>query len=742
MGQPVDISKIEGIVQRASRRLRWQAAFEGATTASVAACAAALLVVLLVRREVIGGGVGAALLLATPLVALAGGLLAALRREPEEQVARRVDRVSGLSDRLSTALAFRRMLGRGELATGVEPVAGDSDAALTEDLMRAAIADGVAAAPRADVLAATRFRRPRDARVALGFAAVCALLAGFALPASGPQPRLLAAAPDHAAPGAEVVLRGEHLLAGAAAPAPAATLPPGASVFLGEAATARPVLIRSWSDQAITIVVPAESPLGDTVLTVYRGARALGALPFVVVDAKDQRFHKEDAVAIEDQELEYLKALLGDIRLTAKEDNAEALEDYVAKVEKLLEQAQRGELTKEQLLREMEQAKADLDKGAEPEQDEVAEQLAATGKELAKDPLTRDLGKAMQQGDLEQAQKELQKLADKLDKQELSPREQQQLAEKLDQVAKQFEERQQQQADKQLLLREQLEEQIRRLQKEQQDAKDDRERQDAERRLAKKKDELDKLDKDQRERDESAQREAVKRLHKELDKAAEQLQRRQDRDQQQQQQQASRNLKDAARETGRVQEEQRKQATEKKVASQMEDLKEAMRRAKQKGNKGPQNPFGKDRKQSDFSARARGQKGSRTAWKPSQGQGQGQGQGQRQPGQGQGQGQPGQPGQDPGGSSWGTEHDDNLTGDPTEKGGHTKDEELQGIQGKGPSRRQTILAAAQKGFATAKYQQVYTDYKRIVEEVMRSEKVPSSYKYYVKRYFNQIKPNN
>jgi hypothetical protein len=78
----------------------------------------------------------------------------------------------------------------------------------------------------------------------------------------------------------------------------------------------------------------------------------------------------------------------------------------------------------------------------------------------------------------------------------------------------------------------------------------------------------------------------------------------------------------------------------------------------------------------------------------------------------------------------------------TEKGGHTKDEDLQGVQGKGPSRRQSILAAAQKGFAKVGYQEVYADYKRVVEEVMRSEKVPSSYKYYVKRYFNQIKPKN
>ena len=45
------------------------------------------------------------------------------------------------------------------------------------------------------------------------------------------------------------------------------------------------------------------------------------------------------------------------------------------------------------------------------------------------------------------------------------------------------------------------------------------------------------------------------------------------------QQQASQKLKDAARETGRVDKDQRKQATQKKMSSQMDDLREAMRRA-------------------------------------------------------------------------------------------------------------------------------------------------------------------
>ena len=164
----------------------------------------------------------------------------------------------------------------------------------------------------------------------------------------------------------------------------------------------------------------------------------------------------------------------------------------------------------------------------------------------------------------------------------------------------------------------------------------------------------------------------------------------------------------------------------------MDDLREAMRRAKQKGNKGPQDPFNKQGKNRDFANRAKGGKGNGQSWKPGQGQ-KGQGQGGNQPG-GQGQGQ--------GGDSWGTGTDDNLAGDPTQKSGNTKDEDLQGTQGgKGTSRRETILAAAQKGFASVGYKNVYAEYQRIVEEVMRTEKLPASYKYYVKRYFAKIHPS-
>lgn len=518
-------------------------------------------------------------------------------------------------------------------------------------------------------------------------------------------------------------------------------LPAGSTVLLGKT----PVEVLEWSPDRIRVRIPDNAPIGETQLSVYLGDKLIGTAPFGVASKKDSTLHDPDAVALDPDEKQYVEAILGELRNIAQRDQVPELEEFAKKLEDLLEKAENGEVTKQQLLEELAKAEQALNKDAEPDPAEVDKQLADMGKELAKQQLTKELGEALKKQDLEKAKQELEKLADKLDKKELSDQQKEELGKQLQKVAeqmqKQEQERQQKVGDKQ----QKLEDQIQKLQKEirrledKQDPKSQRQKQEFERRLEDKKRELDKLKKEEQQKQQSEQRRALKRLQKDLEKAAENLRKPQQnqsqdqQDQEQKDQQASRSLKDAARETGRVDRDRRKQATQKKMSSQMDDLREAMRRAKQRGNKGPQDPFNKNGKNQDFIARARGQKGSGQAWKPGQGQqGQGQGQGQGQNGQGQGSG----------GSTWGTGHDDNLVGDPTSKTGNTKDEDLQGQQGReGGSIRETILAAAQKGFASKRYQKVYQDYQRIVEEVMRTEKLPSSYKYYVKRYFAKIHPN-
>jgi len=764
MSQPSDLTKIRGLVARTRTRIRTQGALEGGTTALVLAAAFAAATVYAIRTDVLGTGEGIGLLLGCLGVVLGGALLGALRRVDDERVARRIDRASNLADRLSTAVAFERALATDKTL--------DADA---REFMAAAIRDAARAAPRADVKAAAPFTAPRDLRIAGVFVVIAAIVALLRIPMPTYEPRIHQALPAFGPPGSEVRLLGENFMTGVArrpasaalrqagsvigaagvpAEAPLAAadadpwIPPNVAAYLGVTPAGKsvtggiPVDIERWSAKEVRVKLPADAPLGRTTLTLFIGAKWTNSIEFQVVDPKDKKFHKDDAAELDDDELAYARSLLEELRRQAKQDQVDQLDDFAAKIEKLLEEAERGEISKEELLDKLQQADDQLEKGAEPDQEEVNKDLEETGKELQKSEQTKELGKALEQGNLEKAKEELEKLADKLENGQLDEKQKQDIAKAMEKASQQFQKKDEQREQKDAQQKDKLEQEIRKLQKDKEQAKTEQEKQDAERRLEKKERELKKLQKDQQDKQESEQRRALKRLHKDMEKTAEDLQKKKDPNQtkdqqeqeQEQQQQASRNLKDAAEETGKVDKDQRKQAAQKKVASQMEDLREAMRRAKRRGSKGGQDPFGKNGKNKDFISRARGQKGSGQAWKPGKGQGQGK--------DGQDGKDPGGDGQDPGGQNYGTGHDPNLTGDPTAKSGNTGDADLQGKQGKGPSRRETILSSAQKGFATAGYQKVYQDYKRVVEEVMRTEKVPSSYKYYVKRYFTKIKPNS
>ncbi|CAN5862032.1 hypothetical protein BH11MYX2_BH11MYX2_25700 [soil metagenome] len=899
-----DTSAIQRLIGQARFRLRGQGALETACTALILADALALAAVFGMRIEWVSRATGIGMLIGAIGVVVIGALVGAIRTLTDETIARRIDRASGLSDRLSTAIAFNNALEAGKT---IDVGANDEDE--TRALMHAAIKDGLRAVPKANVAAASPFRKPRDLWAAFVFTAVCALAAGIGIPVPDRQPALTGMSPDHGRPGDTVKLVGRNL-----SPGPVGV---ETSVSFETDKGPRTMAVLSWTGTDIQIRVPNDAPFGPTKITAMIGTRTLGPVDFLIVDPKDTRYHDENSVLLDADERAYVESILNQLRA----QHVPELDKFADDIEKMLKEAEDGKVTKEQLLDALAKAEKALSEHMEPNQAEIDKQMSEMGKSLQDNALTKELGKALEQHDLKKAQEEFEKLGDKLDpdtqkkleelekkledqsmseaqkndlkkqledlkkqlenknlsekekkdlekkiadlekqldnkdltpeqkaemqkkiddlqkqlqqqnltpeqKQELQKKldetkkdmqnpqlsdeqrkdlekkrdeakdklankdltpeqkkqledkmkdlqkqlenknltpeqkkdlekqieqmqdqkpmteqEKQQLQQKLEQVSKQMQQKQDEQKKQQSQQQQKMEDEIKRLEKKKQEAKNDKEQQETERQLQKKKDELQQLKKDEDSKEQSAQREALKRLQKDVEKAAESLdkkdQQKQNKDERDEEEkerdrQASQKMKDAARETGAVDKDQRKQAAQKKMASQMDDLREALRRAKQKGNKGPNDPFNKNGKNQDFAQRSRGQKGQGSQWKPGQGQ-----QGQGQQGQ-QGQGQQGQQqGNEPG-----TEHDENLTGDPTQKSGHNKDQDLQGTQGKnGSSRRETILSAAQKGFASTSYEKVYADYQKIVEEVMRNEKLPSSYKYYVKRYFAKIHPS-
>jgi hypothetical protein len=61
-------------------------------------------------------------------------------------------------------------------------------------------------------------------------------------------------------------------------------------------------------------------------------------------------------------------------------------------------------------------------------------------------------------------------------------------------------------------------------------------------------------------------------------------------------------------------------------------------------------------------------------------------------------------------------------------------------QSDGPARSEVVLSAADRGFATEGYRKVYGDYRRHAEALLEQDQVPNGYRYYVRRYFQLIRP--
>ena len=60
--------------------------------------------------------------------------------------------------------------------------------------------------------------------------------------------------------------------------------------------------------------------------------------------------------------------------------------------------------------------------------------------------------------------------------------------------------------------------------------------------------------------------------------------------------------------------------------------------------------------------------------------------------------------------------------------------------GQGPSNSEVILAAAERGFKGGPYKKVYKDYRTHAEAEINKDEIPDGYRFYVRRYFQLIRP--
>jgi hypothetical protein len=625
------------------RRLRLQAAFDGAARAAVLAAALMLGAVYLWRLRVFGGrGLGLAGVLAVAIV-VAGALERALRRIPLDRAALAIDVSHALHDRLRSALAF-------SAETAPTP------------FMLAAIADAAEVAQTVDPRRAAPWHRPEPLAAAAVVATVAVIVG-------------LLQFPSHA-----------HI----------AALPP----------------------------LPPRLSVDRALLEPERQAAA---------------------------ELAAIAAQSGD------EDTKRLAEQ----LNQLLQQIDAEELTRKQAFDKLAQLENKYLQASDGQLDELKQKLRKAGTELAKSKKLAETGRALQEDDPAKAQKELQKLAAEAEARSKDPRpdskfEQQQreeMARALEEAARQqektAEEKKQQQEEQR------LRDEERRLEKELAEKPDDPELQ---RKLQRNQRELQRLEREKQAKAE--QQRQLQRLQRELERAAEQLR----------QKLSPEALQQLSEQMRQMQNEMTKLGNQGRAQMQIAEIKEVLRRAG-KSSPGQNGPGGKDGKsgqgQSQQAANGKGQKGK------------GKGKGdkseerlrefdQRAGGKsdtlilgenggksdtqlllpmpmGPGQQKPGpsgkEPGQElPGGDGIGKEHDANLMGDATALGGKRHDTRVEGAQGAGPSRSQTILGSAEKGFASTGYKRVYGDYTAVVEEVMSKERVPPGYRFFIKRYFQLIKP--
>ncbi len=88
----------------------------------------------------------------------------------------------------------------------------------------------------------------------------------------------------------------------------------------------------------------------------------------------------------------------------------------------------------------------------------------------------------------------------------------------------------------------------------------------------------------------------------------------------------------------------------------------------------------------------------------------------------------------------GTKTSESQQGDLTSLDSTLNLEQLKGVQGEGDSSVETTKASAEGQESSLSYKDAYMKYQKLSEDAMTEEQIPLSYKFYVKRYFESIKP--
>lgn len=430
-----------------------------------------------------------------------------------------------------------------------------------------------------------------------------------------------------------------------------------------------------------------------------------------------------------------------------EQSNDPTVKTAVNRFNQLVEDIAERRLDRREVFRRLEELERSLSLASETDAAALDDALSELANELQKSGDTKPVAEALAEKNLKDAEEALRKLAERL--KEKKPVDKQRL-EQLRKALEQASHANTKRAERVDAERGELQQERQRLLKKKQEkglSKDEQKRlEQLDRRL-------ERLDR-QKKRAESAKRQMSK-LDRDLARAAQSLMKELG--------ESAKQLEKAAEDLNETSQKQMTRKEKEELKRRLEELRQLLRQ---------QGQGGKERLQRllRFGQRARGgqpmpggRSGNGKDQKPGQGQGRGtskdrqlvlqrgsthgQGIDIEMPGQGSPAPRPGGQSDSEGsgagqsGSEWGTGHDPNIKGDKSDLKGQTQDVAAAGADtGQGPSTSEVIYSAAERGFASRDYQKVFTDYETVAEEVLKHDEVPPGFEFYVRRYFQLIRP--
>ena len=435
-------------------------------------------------------------------------------------------------------------------------------------------------------------------------------------------------------------------------------------------------------------------------------------------------------------DLELFGAMAGELAKKSEDQDTLA---RVRRFNTLIEDIQARRLDRKDALSRLADLESELGESLDADQEARKLGLDGLARELSRSGLTKPAAQALEEERLEDAEKALRELSERLKRKDRVPTraELERLRQALERASKVSGERQAAIEQRRGELDDEKKSLLKKHKGDQNAVARDPKAQENARKL-------ERLERD-KQRADKAQRE-LSDLDRELAEAAKSLR-------QELKQQGAESLDRAAESMKQMAKKQMTEQEKRELLQRLRDLREVVRRQGQGSSD-------RNRQMQRFAERARGKRS---------GDGQPQGQGQK-PGQkpgpqrGQagvqllevpqlvevpgGQGTP-RAGEESGGGERGAGKEAGAGHDPASRGetskpiGETHDVAAAGIDtGQGTASAEVIYGAAERGFVGKGYKEVFDQYENVAEEALEHDTIPPGYRFYVRRYFQLIRPRD